>query len=94
MAKKAKKTAARRKPTRKPAKRVHKIIRGTATIGTRVVPSFENLDPVRILSGGTIGVVVGVLKHYRGDPDYNVRFRGEDGLIGSKYFAPGELAHA
>lgn len=95
MAKKTKKTAARRKSARKPARRrVVKVIRGVATLGARVVPAFDNLDPVRILNGGAVGVVVGVLNHYRGDPDYNVRFRGEDGLKGTKYFAPGELAHA
>lgn len=94
MAKKAKKTAARRKSSRKPAKRVQKIIRGTATLGVRAMPVFEKLDPVRILNSGTVGVVVSVVDHYRGEPDYGVRFRNGEGSISTKYFVPGDLEHA
>ena len=98
MAKKAtKKTAARRNTARKPARRRVRTItvyKGEATIGARIVPKYENMDVVRIVGTGVLGVVVAVASHYRGDPEYCVRFRNPDGLRADRYYQPADIEAA
>lgn len=105
MAKKAKKTAARRKSSRKPARRrvrVKLIEAAAAVLAPQPKPfdEFKVFDCVRFIDPSAVTTSVGVIAGVNaastpfGEPSVLVRFRDSDGGHYDRFAKPSELTFA